>query len=302
MAYNLDNFVGLVSTSDRVLKIYDSNNLIKYTINAFSINTMRVRNNIVVLSTKLKNIELDFSTSNEARLALSKLQTQVDILKDKNPLFIDKEVSQFFYNQISSVTGPQGLQGLTGPQGFQGLTGPQGLQGLTGPQGLQGFTGTQGFQGLTGPQGFTGPQGLQGLTGPQGLQGLTGPQGLQGLTGPQGLQGFTGPQGEDTSILSINSRTNSYTIQLQDSGNLIYIGTTASTLQLGVPNNTVVPFPIGTQVLVARQSTGEISFSPSLGVTIRSAQNFLRLNAQYSVASLIKIDTNTWLLSGDLKL
>jgi len=30
MAYNLDNFVGLVSTSDRVLKIYDSNNRIVF--------------------------------------------------------------------------------------------------------------------------------------------------------------------------------------------------------------------------------------------------------------------------------
>ncbi len=87
MAFSLDNFVGLVSASDRILKIYDSDNIIKYTINAFSINTLKARNNIVILSTRSKNIELDFSTTNEARLALSKLQSQLDVLKEKTPLF-----------------------------------------------------------------------------------------------------------------------------------------------------------------------------------------------------------------------
>lgn len=147
MAYNLDNFVGLVSTSDRVLKIYDSNNIIKYTINAFSINTLKVINNIVVLSTRSKNIELDFSTSNEARLALSKLQSQLEILKEKTPLFIDKEISNFISTEVSGGTGPQGF---TGPQGPIGL-GETGVQGYTGPQGLNGIIGQTGSQGPTGP-------------------------------------------------------------------------------------------------------------------------------------------------------
>jgi hypothetical protein len=255
MAYSLDNFVGLVSTSDRVLKIYDSDNVIKYTINAFSINTIKVRNNIVVLSTKLKNIELDFSTTNEAKLALSKLQSQIDILKERTPLFVDKELINFI----------SGVYGVTGPQGF---TGPQGITGL----------------GETGTQGPTGPQGITGL----------------GETGSQGPQGLTGPDGRDTSILSVNAVVTNYTLQLSDSGDLVYIGSTSSVV-LEVPTNLEVPFPIGTQILVARQSTGDVTFLPTIGVTIRSAQNYLKLNNQYSVASLIKIATNSWLLTGDLK-
>ena len=143
MAFSLDNFVGLVSASDRILKIYDSDNIIKYTINAFSINTLKARNNIVILSTKSKNIELDFSTTNEARLALSKLQSQLDVLKEKTPLFVDKEISNFVNAEGSGTTGPQGETGPigigeTGPQGFTGIQGPIGFQGLKGVIGTPG--------------------------------------------------------------------------------------------------------------------------------------------------------------------
>jgi len=129
MAYKLDNFLVQVSDTDRLLKIKNRSGVIVHTINGFSITSLRAVNNIVQIITKSNKIELDFSTTNEARIALSRLQQQIDLLKDKYPLFIDKEIENYF----ESVT--QGPQGKTGPQGYIGITGPQGPIGHTGVQG-----------------------------------------------------------------------------------------------------------------------------------------------------------------------
>lgn len=129
MSYKLDSFLVQVSDTDRLLKIKNSSNVIVHTINGFSITSLRAVNNIVQIITKSNKIELDFSTTNEARIALSRLQQQIDLLKDKYPLFIDKEIENYF----ESVT--QGPQGKTGPQGYLGITGAQGPIGHTGVQG-----------------------------------------------------------------------------------------------------------------------------------------------------------------------
>ena len=454
MAYNLDNFVGLVSTSDRVLKIYDSNNIIKYTINAFSINTLKVRNNIVVLSTRSKNIELDFSTSNEARLALSKLQNQLDILKEKTPLFVDKEISNFINAEGSGGTGPQGETGPQGPIGL-GETGPQGFtgtQGETGPQGPIGL-------GETGPQGITGPQGERGIEGissgrffyfnesqtsdvvgykvlsetptsqstqtvsisltsneqnrlvqqfitpelgftliPAGVQRFklylktTGSAvdvatfvtlelydqsekgygnfvtsssvniayndgqpievdvdvvfqqstilstdrmivkiylnnldnttrnvewstengfysyvitsvgvsvGAQGPSGPIGQTGTQGPTGPIENI-TINSVNVDYILSLSDSNKMVDVAS-SSTVTIGVPVHSSVPFEIGTQILLVRSGSGAVGVTSYPGVTLSSAQGYLNLNYQYSAATLVKKETDTWYIFGDLK-
>jgi hypothetical protein len=70
---------------------------------------------------------------------------------------------------------------------------------------------------------------------------------------------------------------------------------------LNVSANASQPIPIGSQILVSRNGSGEVTFTPDGGVTINSVQGFLRLNNQYSVATLVKIDTDVWVLFGDLK-
>jgi hypothetical protein len=116
MAYKLENFLIQVSGTDRLLKIKDNSGIIKYTIDGFSITSLRAINNIVKIVTKSNTIDLDFSTTNEARIALSRIQAQIDLLKEKTPIFIDKKIS----NYITS-TASQGPQGTNGSQGFQGL-------------------------------------------------------------------------------------------------------------------------------------------------------------------------------------
>ncbi len=85
--------------------------------------------------------------------------------------------------EITPVTGNDGIPHVLGPQGPQGVQGPQGI---AGPQGMQGPQGLKGDTGNTGPQGVQGPQGLKGDTG------NTGPQGIQGATGPTGAKGDPG--------------------------------------------------------------------------------------------------------------
>jgi len=111
MAYKLENFLVQVSGTDRLLKIKESNGIIKHTIDGFSITSLRAFNNIVKIITKSSTIDLDFSTTNEARIALSRIQAQIDLLKEKPPIFLDKKISsyvtnttkEFRYNATSST-------------------------------------------------------------------------------------------------------------------------------------------------------------------------------------------------------
>ena len=121
-----------------------------------------------------------------------------------------------------------------------------------------------------------------------------------GPTGTQGIPGPTGPTGTDTSILSINSQSTDYTLQLSDKGNLVEISSSSNS-SVTVPLDSSVSFPIGSQILVVRGGTGDLGLTGSVGVTLNSSQNYLNLNYQYSAATLVKKGTDIWYVFGDLK-
>lgn len=101
--------------------------------------------------------------------------------------------------------------------------------------------------------------------------------------------------------IQINEQSTSYTLQLSDNAKLINI-TDNNPNTLTVPSNATVNFPIGTQIFIAEYGTGQVTIAPELGVTLRSANGKLKLAAQYSGASIVKIDTNEWYVFGDLSL
>lgn len=76
----------------------------------------------------------------------------------------------------------------------------------------------------------------------------------------------------------------------------------ASANTLTVPPNSSVAIPIGRQVMVSQAGLGQVTFTPGSGVTINSSFARLKTSAQHAVACLVKVDTNVWLLSGDLTL
>lgn len=103
-------------------------------------------------------------------------------------------------------------------------------------------------------------------------------------------------------VYGITSRFNtqtgtSYTMSLSDS-DLTILMNSSNTMSLFVPTNASVPFVIGTTTDVCRYGSGPLNISSS--ATIRSADGYTKLRVQYSTATLQKINTDEWLLIGDL--
>lgn len=97
-----------------------------------------------------------------------------------------------------------------------------------------------------------------------------------------------------------NTQTDSYALVIGDAGKLIIMNKgTANTLT--VPKNSSVAFATGTIVQVVQYGAGATTIAPVDGdVTLRSANSLLTLYGQYSLASMVKIGTDEWIVSGDL--
>lgn len=99
---------------------------------------------------------------------------------------------------------------------------------------------------------------------------------------------------------SFIAKTSDYTIALSDSGKTITVNS-GSTVVITIPSNGSVPFAIGTRIDVVGFGSGTVEFGTSSGVTLNSKNSWKKLNSQYSGATLMKTDTNVWVLIGDLK-
>jgi hypothetical protein len=100
-------------------------------------------------------------------------------------------------------------------------------------------------------------------------------------------------------LVVANRQTASYTLVLSDADKLVEMNV-ASANNLTVPLNSSVAFSTGTQILLAQYGAGQTTVVATSGVTIRSNGGKLKLNAQYSGATLVKIAENEWYLFGDI--
>ena len=100
-------------------------------------------------------------------------------------------------------------------------------------------------------------------------------------------------------LITTNRQTASYTLVLSDADKLVEMNV-GSANNLTVPLNSSVAFPIGTQILLAQYGAGQTTVVATSGVTVRSNGGKLKLNVQYSGATLIKIGTDDWYLFGDI--
>lgn len=108
-----------------------------------------------------------------------------------------------------------------------------------------------------------------------------------GATGPAGP---TGP----SPVLTIQEKTSSYTIQSSDKDSLIYVNSPLSA-SITVDSNSLAN--IGDQVTVVRYGTGTCNFVAGTATLVSTPG--LTLRAQYSAATLIKITSTNYLVSGD---
>jgi hypothetical protein len=98
--------------------------------------------------------------------------------------------------------------------------------------------------------------------------------------------------------VSINEKTASYTLVLADKNKIVEMGV-GSANNLTVPPESSVNFPIGSQINILQVSSGQTTIVAGAGVTINATPG-LKMRAQWSYATLIKRQTNTWVLVGDI--
>jgi hypothetical protein len=103
---------------------------------------------------------------------------------------------------------------------------------------------------------------------------------------------------ENATKLKIEEKTSDFTIQHSDEDKLFKVNSTnAVTITIPLNGN----FQIGCSINFVKYNTGIVSIQGEAGVLLRVAEQS-SLRKQYSVASVIKIDTNEWLLTGDITL
>jgi hypothetical protein len=101
-----------------------------------------------------------------------------------------------------------------------------------------------------------------------------------------------------TGPLSINSQTASYTLVLTDKGKMVEMYN-ASANNLTIPLNSSVAFDIGTTITILQTGAGQTTIVATGGVTVNGTPG-LKLRAQWSLVTLVKRATDTWVVSGDL--
>jgi hypothetical protein len=97
-------------------------------------------------------------------------------------------------------------------------------------------------------------------------------------------------------LVVANRQTASYTLVLSDADKLVE-------MNVGSANNLTVPastFSAGTQILLAQYGAGQTTVVAGSGMTIRSNGAKLKLNAQYSGATLVFVSGTEAYLFGDI--
>ena len=159
--------------------------------------------------------------------------------------------------------------------------------GPTGPVSTQPST-------VPGPTGPTGPTGATGAAST-----VTGPTGATGATGLTGATGATGPTGPPVFELLGPTYFDSVTLSGPDQSTLIKINSTQPRT-VTIPTDAAFDFPDGSQILIVQLGVGQVTIQGASGVQVLSEGGRVVTKARYAVASLIKLGTNQWLLTGNL--
>lgn len=101
--------------------------------------------------------------------------------------------------------------------------------------------------------------------------------------------------------ITVNAQTGtSYTLVLSDAYKVVTM-TNASANTLTIPLNSVVAFPVGTQITIVQGGAGETTIAITSGGTLNSVGSYKDLRVQWSTCTLIKLATDTWLIIGDIE-
>ena len=108
---------------------------------------------------------------------------------------------------------------------------------------------------------------------------------------------ITGAQIKDSTLNSVTVTT--YNLVLTDAHKTVIL-TNGSAIDARIPLNSGTAFPIGTRIELLQGGAGQVTVAPTTGVTLNSNGGKDKLAAQYSQATILKTDTNTWYLFGEI--
>jgi hypothetical protein len=105
----------------------------------------------------------------------------------------------------------------------------------------------------------------------------------------------------NTNNLIFAQKTANYTLasDLSDAPDEVIEMNVSSANTVTIPTNATAAYPIGTQIHILQTGTGQTSVAGASGVTVNSATG-LKLKGQWSMATIIKRASDTWLIVGDL--
>lgn len=99
--------------------------------------------------------------------------------------------------------------------------------------------------------------------------------------------------------LTLNAQTGtSYTLALSDAHKVVTLNN-ANAVTLTVPPSTSAAFEVGDQVNILQLGAGQVTVVGGAGVTLRAQGSKLKLNGQYAIGTLVKLDTDEWVLVGN---
>lgn len=111
---------------------------------------------------------------------------------------------------------------------------------------------------------------------------------------------LTGDKADPSQISApIVSATANKTLALTDAGCYIEMNAT-SALTVTIPADATVNFPVGTEIEIIQEGTGEVTIAAASGVTLQSPGGLKKISERYVVVSLKKRAANDWRLTGAL--
>lgn len=93
--------------------------------------------------------------------------------------------------------------------------------------------------------------------------------------------------------------TSNYAVTASTAGKTVYMDS-SSNLTVTIPLHSSTPIDNYVKMDFIRGGTGLVTFGGAAGVSIVSKYSNKNIAGQYAVGSLVKVNTNTWLLVGDL--
>jgi len=103
-----------------------------------------------------------------------------------------------------------------------------------------------------------------------------------------------------SSVITVNAQTGTaYTPGTAQVGQLISLLNAAGGT-VTIPANATTAFAIGDQLNFMNLGTATYTFAPGGTAVIRSAGTALKLSTQYAVCTVLKFDTDAWVMVGNV--